>query len=53
MPIKFEGKVFPAGHSFRVTIPKPIIRQLKIKGGDILDIWLNDSQIVMARPDKK
>jgi len=49
MPIEWKGKIFPAGDSFRVTIPKPIIRTLKLKAGDTVTIWLDDHQIIIAR----
>jgi len=53
MPIKFECKIFPAGNSFRITVPKPIMTQLKLRGGDKVLLWLNDGQIVAEKAHKK
>ena len=52
MPIVFEGKVFPAGNSLRVTIPAPIKRALELKAGDTVRISLNDSQMVLEKAKK-
>jgi len=52
MPIVFEGKVFPAGASLRVTIPAPITRTLQLKAGDKVLISLNDSQMILEKARK-
>ena len=49
IPVKFKRSVFRSGDSFRVTIPMDIIRSLEIKEKDELEIWLNDSEIVMKK----
>jgi len=49
MPVKFKRAVFKSGDSFRVTIPMPIIKAINIKEKDVLEIWLNDSQIIMEK----
>ena len=51
MPIKFERSVFKSGDSFRITIPIEIIKTLNIKEKDCLTVWLNDSQIIMEKPN--
>ena len=53
MPVKFRRTVFRTGDSFRITIPMEIIRALDIKSKDVLEIWLNNSQIIMEKPKKK
>ena len=49
IPVKFRRSVFKSGDSFRITIPMEIIRTLDIKEKEELEIWLNDSQIVMKK----
>ena len=53
MPVKFRRTAFRTGDSYRITIPMEIIRALDIKSKDILEIWLNNSQIIMEKPNKK
>lgn len=53
MPIVFEGKVFPAGNSLRVTIPAPISRALDLKAKDTVRISLNDSQMILEKAKGK
>jgi antitoxin component of MazEF toxin-antitoxin module len=52
MPIVFEGKVFPAGGSLRVTIPAPITRTLQLRAGDKVTISLNDHQMTLEKAKK-
>ena len=52
MPVVFEGKVFPAGDSLRVTIPKPITRALDLNAGDKVLISMNDSQMTLEKAKK-
>ena len=52
MPVKFRRTVFRTGDSFRITIPMEIIRALDIKSKDVLEIWLNNTQIIMEKPKK-
>ena len=53
MPVKFHRRTFKSGDSFRITIPMDIVRTLDIQEKDTLEIWLDDSKIIMkqiARP---
>ena len=50
MPVKFRRNVFKSGDSYRITIPMGIVKTLDIKEKDELEIWLNDSQIIMQKP---
>lgn len=50
MPIKFTRTVFKSGDSFRITIPMEIIKALNIKEKDQLVIWLDDSRIIIEKP---
>jgi AbrB family looped-hinge helix DNA binding protein len=53
MPIVFEGKVFPAGGSVRVTIPAAIARTLELKPGDKVLMSLNDHQMTLEKASRK
>jgi bifunctional DNA-binding transcriptional regulator/antitoxin component of YhaV-PrlF toxin-antitoxin module len=53
MPVKFERKLFTTGGSVRVNIPSPILEALKLKAGDTITIWINDSQIIMEKKGQK
>ena len=50
MPVKFKRAVFRSGNSYRVTLPMPIVKALGIEEKDELEIWLNDSQIIIEKP---
>ena len=52
MPIKFERAVFRSGNSYRITLPMPIVKTLKIEDKDKLEIWMNDNQIIIEKPKK-
>jgi len=49
MPVKFSRKIAKIGDSFRIVIPAPIVKALNIEDGERLQIWLNDSKIIMER----
>lgn len=49
MPIKFKIKVVKIGNSLRVTIPKEIVEAIKLKAGDLVDISLDNSQIIIQK----
>jgi len=51
MPIKFELSVMQVGNSFRVTIPKEIAKHLNINKGDSLEMWVDDSKIILKKKD--
>jgi len=51
IPVKFKRSVFKAGDSFRVTIPMPVVEALNIKHKDVLEIWLDDSRIIMVKAE--
>jgi len=53
MPIKFTRSVFKSGDSYRITIPMEIIKALEIKEKESLEIWLNDSQIIIEKRKKR
>jgi len=53
MPIKFTRTVFKSGDSLRITIPMEIVKALNIKEKDQLVIWLDDSRIIMEKPQQQ
>jgi AbrB family looped-hinge helix DNA binding protein len=51
MVVKFKMKLQKIGASLRVTIPQPVAETLNLKAGDILDLYLDNSHIVIAKSD--
>ena len=49
MPIKFELSVMQVGNSLRVTIPKEVAKHLDIKKGDAVEMWVDNSHILMEK----
>ncbi len=49
VPIELKMKVAKIGNSLRITLPKPITDQLKIKAGDILGLSLTDGEIIVRK----
>jgi len=53
MPVKFKRTMVKIGGSFRITVPMEIANTLNIKHKDVLEIWLDDSKIVMVKVEKE
>ncbi len=51
MPIKFELSVMQVGNSLRVTIPKEVAKHLDIEKGDTMELWVNNSTIIMEKKE--
>lgn len=51
MPVKFEISVVQVGKSLKVTIPVEIVRHLKIKKGDTVEMWVENSTIMMEKKE--
>jgi len=49
-PIKFEVIANKVGNSIKITLPKEIVKCLKIKPGNIIELWEEESHIIL---DKK
>jgi putative addiction module antidote len=49
MSIKFKIKIVKVGNSLRVTIPKEIAEAVRLKVGDLVNISLEDSRIIVCR----
>jgi len=53
MPVKFKIKVVQVGNSLRVTIPKEIAEFMKLRKGDIVEMWADDSHLIVEKGDLK
>jgi len=51
MPIKFELSVMQVGNSLRVTIPKEVAKHMNIKKGDTVEMWVDNSHILVEKKD--
>ena len=49
MPVKFEISVVQVGNSFKITIPVEIVRHLNIEKGDTVEMWVDNSHIVVKK----
>ena len=52
VPVPFKIKVGKVGHSLRITIPKEIAEYLNIKEGDVVLVFVSNSEIVVKRQKK-
>jgi AbrB family looped-hinge helix DNA binding protein len=53
MPVKFTLSVVQVGDSLKVTIPKEIARHLELKKGDKVDMWTDNSHVVLEKAKKE
>ena len=51
MPVKFEISVVQVGKSLKVTIPVEIVRHMKIEKGDIVSMWVDNSNIIIEKKE--
>ena len=49
MPVKFELIVGQVGKSLKVTVPIEVSRHLGIKKGDIVEMWVDNSHIIIEK----
>lgn len=49
MPLKLKHKIVRSGGSLRILIPKAICKQLNIKEGDTLEIWLDKENVICMK----
>lgn len=49
MNVKFKRKILQNGSSLAVVIPYEIIDALKLKKGNMMEVWLEGERIVMER----
>lgn len=53
MPLTIEVKLTKIGNSLRITVPKDVLRALNWKEGDMLEIGLNDSVMIVKKAAAK
>jgi len=53
MPIVFRRAVFKSGNSYRITLPMPIVKTLGIEEKEELEIWMDNSNIIIQKPARK
>lgn len=51
MPVKFEISVVQVGKSLKVTIPIEIAKHLDLKKGDTVNMWVDDSHIIVEKKE--
>lgn len=49
VPVKFKIKVVQVGNSLKVTIPKEIVEHVHLKKGDTIEMWADDSHIIIEK----
>jgi bifunctional DNA-binding transcriptional regulator/antitoxin component of YhaV-PrlF toxin-antitoxin module len=52
MPVKFKISVVQVGRSLKVTIPVEIAEHLKVKKGDIVLMWTDNSHVILEKEHK-
>jgi bifunctional DNA-binding transcriptional regulator/antitoxin component of YhaV-PrlF toxin-antitoxin module len=51
MPVKFEISVVQVGKSLKITIPVEVARHLSIEKGDVVEMWVDNSHIIVKKKD--
>jgi hypothetical protein len=49
MPVKFKVSVVLVGKSLKVTIPKELCEHLKLKKGDLVEMWADNSHLILEK----
>jgi AbrB family looped-hinge helix DNA binding protein len=49
MPVKFKLSVMQVGSSLRITIPKEVAEYLKLKKGDMVDLWCDNQHVIVEK----
>jgi len=49
VPVPFKVKAIKIGNSIRMTIPKQVAEYLRISEGDILEVTVQDSEMVVRK----
>jgi antitoxin component of MazEF toxin-antitoxin module len=51
MPVKFQISVVQVGNSLKVTIPVEITRYVNLEKGDTVEMWVDNSTILMKKKE--
>jgi bifunctional DNA-binding transcriptional regulator/antitoxin component of YhaV-PrlF toxin-antitoxin module len=49
MPIRFEISVVQVGKSLKITIPIEVAKHLRIKKGDVVDLWVDNNHMIVEK----
>ena len=49
VPLKLKVIVGKVGNSLRITLPAPIVEQLEIRRGDVLELSLTNHKILVEK----
>jgi AbrB family looped-hinge helix DNA binding protein len=49
MPLTLKRKIFEAGRSLRVNIPKEVVEALDVIAGDWVEFGMNDGQVILVK----
>jgi AbrB family looped-hinge helix DNA binding protein len=52
MPVKFEISVVLVGKSLKVTIPKEVAKHLELKKGDMIQMWVDNTHIIIEKKEE-
>jgi len=52
VPVPFRVKAVKIGNSMRMTIPRQIVEYLKIEAGDILTVYVSNSEILVKKGEQ-
>lgn len=53
MPVKFKISVVLVGKSLKITIPKEVAEHLDIKKGDAVELWVDNSHMILEKLEKR
>ncbi|MGD6850729.1 MAG: AbrB/MazE/SpoVT family DNA-binding domain-containing protein [Candidatus Bathyarchaeia archaeon] len=53
MPVKFKISVVLVGKSLKVTIPKELAEHLELEKGDMVEMWADNSHVVLQKKKER
>ena len=53
MPLTLRVKLSKMGNSLRMTVPVPVLQALGWKDGDILEVGLTDSSMIVKKAEEE
>jgi AbrB family looped-hinge helix DNA binding protein len=52
LPIILKVSVVKVGNSLRIAVPKPVVDQLNLKIGDMMEITLEGEKMIVRKEEK-